>query len=79
MSRCYGSKISGYQQIENVSKKVKSHCCIYLKHVKALIQFYSIYQILAKCSAVESERTVSKFRKKKQSTLLCFRVSYYYR
>ena len=26
-SHCYGNKISGSQQIENVTQKVKSRCC----------------------------------------------------
>ena len=35
------------------------------------IQFHLIFQMLAKCSWVESERTVSKFRKRKRKILCC--------
>ena len=56
-----------------MSQKVK-YTVANLKHVKALILFHSVCQMLAKYSGVESERTVSKFRKRK--LLSCVHVIY---
>ena len=42
-----------------------------------LIQFLLICQMLANLSGVESESTISKFRKRKRKSLCCVHLSYY--
>ena len=59
MSRCHGSKISGWQQNENVTLK---WICI-ISYFIDLIQFHLICQMLTKLSGVDSERTISVMKK----------------
>ena len=66
-SRYHGSKISGSHQTENVTQKVKLHC--FKLHRSYSVSF--ICQMLGKFSGVKSERTASKFRKRKWK-LLCY-------
>ena len=59
MSCCHGSKISGWQQNENVAEK---WICI-ISYFIDLIQFHLVCQMLTKLSGVDSERTISVMKK----------------
>ena len=68
MSHCHGSKIFDDSKPK---KALKKWICPPSNFID-LIQFHLIWQILAKFSRVESERTVAKFRKRKrQRARLC--------
>ena len=59
-SRCHGSKISGWQQI-------KTHCFKLHRSYLISLNLPNVGEI----SWVESERTLSKFRKRKRKFLRC--------
>ena len=57
---------------DNKPKKSLKKWIRFAKNFIGLIQFYLIWQMFANFSQVESEKTVSKFLKKKKTTfLLC--------
>ena len=67
LSRWHGSKISGWQQTESSLKKWIHNVSIFMD----LIQFHLICQMLSNFSGVESERPVSKLRKRKITFSRC--------
>ena len=66
-SRCHNSKISGWQQTKNVTSTVNSHCFKII-----LFNFIQFKSNIGKFSRVESERTISKFRKRKGKFCVVF-------
>ena len=70
-SRRHGSKNVGWQQTKDPLSKIIRNVSSFI----GLIQFHLICQKLPWFSAVESERTVSKIREKKENFCVVFTVS----
>ena len=70
MSRCYGSKFLDDKKPKiSLKKWIRT-----VSNFDDLIQFDLICQMMAKFSGVKSERTVSKFRKRKRNFSCCARL-----
>ena len=69
-SRCHGSKFLDDNKPKTSLKKwIRA-----VSNFDGLIQFHLICQMLAKFSGIKSEKTVSKFRKRKRQFLRCARL-----
>ena len=69
-SRCHGSKfLDDNKPKTSLKKRIRA-----VSNFDGLIQFHLICQMLAKFSGVKSEKTVSKFRKRKRQFLRCARL-----